>query len=227
MMGRISFFVLFIISAGLLFSQESGFFRELSGTVEMQVSGSSVWVKAAQGDRIEKGTRISTGFKSTALIALGDSVITVRPLTRLSLEEILRNDGDEQVNIYLHAGRIRADVSPPSGGKTNFTVRSPTVTASVRGTSFEFDTVNLRVDEGRVQYVHANGSLVNVSKRETSYVDETDRRVVSPFEAAAASLTPALPFGNTSGLPSGDTAPIIDMGTVPTGDVGLGGFDWD
>jgi hypothetical protein len=197
-------------------AQESAFFRELSGTVELKAPGSAEWVIAAAGDRIATRTLISTGFRSTAVLVVGESVITVRPLTRLSLEEIIRNQDNEQVNLYLHTGRVRAEVSPPSGGKTDFTVRSPTATASVRGTSFEFDTERLVVDEGRVQYSLANGRQAYVAAGGMSYVDETANTVVSSFEAAAELLVPAFPPGSGSGSPVGDNAPAIG----PTGDNG-------
>jgi hypothetical protein len=207
-----------------LHAQEAAFFRGVSGTVETRAPGSGVWVKAAAGDRIEKNTVISTGFRSTAAVAVGDSVITVRPVTRLSLEEIVRNQSGEQVRLYLQTGRVRADVKPPVGGKTDFVVRSSVGTASVRGTSFEFDTENLRVDEGRVVYSLANGRSVSVNAGGVSYVDETGHTIVGPFEAAAELLTPAPPPGSGSGGPSGDNAPAAPP--PPGADVGIG-FGWE
>jgi hypothetical protein len=212
-------------------AQEAAFFREVNGTVEVRASGSAAWVNAAVGDRIERNTVVSTGFKSTTVVVVGDSVITIRPVTRLSLEEIIRNKDGEQVNLYLQTGRIRADVKPPAGGKTDFTVRSPTATASVRGTSFEFDTESLRVDEGRVQYSLANGRHVYVAEGGMSYVDETNNTVVGSFEAVAELLVPALPPGSGSGSPTGDNAPavtpVVPEVLPPSGaDVEIGGFDW-
>jgi hypothetical protein len=220
------FFALTLAAGGIflfapnLHAQETAFFREAHGTVETKAAGSTLWVKAVAGDRIENSTIISTGFRSSAVVVLGDSVVTVRPVTRLSLEEIIRNQNGERVNLYLQTGRVRADVNPPVGGKTEFTVRSPTATASVRGTSFEFDTEQLRVDEGRVQYTHTNGRETPVAAGGMSYVDEANNTVISPFEAAAERLTPASPVGSGSG--SGDNAPAF----IPGANVGVG-FGWD
>jgi hypothetical protein len=165
---------------------------------------------------------------------VGNSTITVRPLTRLSLEEIIRSQNGEQVNLYLQTGRVRAEVNPPSGGTVNFSVRSPSVTASVRGTSFDFDTENLRVAEGRVQYSLANGRQVYVDERERSYVDEANNRVASPFEAAREDVTPSLPPGSGSGNPAGDNAPVLtspvftsSQDTSPQGGSAGVGFGWD
>jgi hypothetical protein len=207
-----------------LYAQENAFFREVSGTVEIKASGSTAWANAAAGDRIEKNTLVSTGFRSTAVIVLGNSVIMVRPVTRLSLDEIIRNQSGEQVNLYLQTGRVRAEVNPPSGGKIDFTVRSPTATASVRGTSFEFDTENLWVDEGRVQYALDNGRGASVAAGGMSYVDETNNTVINPFEAAAELLAPALPPGSGSGVPLGDNAPVI---VAPSGASVEIDFEWE
>jgi hypothetical protein len=201
---------------------EAAVIRELSGTVETRAPGATAWANARAGDRIGKNTLVSTGFKSTAVLVLGDSVITVRPLTRLSLEEIIRNQEGEQVSMYLQAGRIRAEVNPPSGGKTDFTVRSPVATASVRGTTFSFDTENLRVDQGQVQYSLPNGRGAQVGEGGTSYLDETSNTVVSPFAAAAELLSPALPPGSNSGGFTGDTVPAAPL----RAGVGIG-FGWD
>ncbi|MDR2618899.1 MAG: FecR family protein [Treponema sp.] len=218
-----------LVLSGILFfapnvyAQETASFREVSGTVEIKSPGSSLWAKAAAGDKIANNTVISTGFKSTAVILAGNSVIVVQPVTRLSLEEIIQNQNDERVGLYLQTGKIRAQVNPPAGGRSDFTVRSPTATASVRGTSFEFDTENLRVDEGRVQYASANGRGVSVAAGGVSYVNETNNTVITPFEAAAELLTPAPPPGSGSGAPAGDNAPVI----IPPGSDVRVSFDWD
>jgi hypothetical protein len=209
-------------------AQEAAFFREINGTVEIKAPGST-WVSAAAGDRIEKDTVISTGFKSTAVLVVGDSVISVRPVTRLSLEEIVRSRNGEKVSLHLRTGRIRADVKPPAEGNIDFTVRSPIATASVRGTSFEFDTETLRVDEGRVEYSLDNGRGTRVAAGGVSYVDETSNTVVNPFDTAAELLNPAPPPGSGSGGPVGDTAPVVLPPLVPSSsgaDVGLE-FGWD
>ncbi|AEF85403.1 conserved hypothetical protein [Treponema primitia ZAS-2] len=210
-----------------IFAQENAFIREITGDVTLKLPNESAWTPAAAGDTLTKNTLISTGFKSSALIALGNSTLTIRPLTRLSLEEIILNQDNETVSLNLQTGRVRADVAPPSGGKTDFTVRSPSVTASVRGTSFEMDTMNLHVDNGRVQYSLANGRKVFVTRRGNSYFDEANNRVVSPFEAAAQSLTPSLPIASDSGASNGDRAPIIgNNASTLDGDFRVG-FEWD
>jgi ferric-dicitrate binding protein FerR (iron transport regulator) len=93
-------------------------------------------------------------------------------------------------------------VAPPPGGTIDFTVRSPSVTASVRGTVFDFDTVNISVEEGTVAFAGQDGRAAPVRAGEASFVDEVGGRTESSRETAAADLTPALPAGTESGAAS-------------------------
>jgi hypothetical protein len=173
--------------------------RESNGKVEIQTPGNDAWIPASAGMVIENETRISTGFRSTALVVLGDVTLMVRPLTRLSLEEITALYGKEQIGLYLETGRVRAEVSPPRGGTINFTVRSPTVVASVRGTSFEFDTINLTVSNGTVQYAGKTDSFALVRAGERSTVDEKTYIVTPPREETILTFAPPLPPGSEAG----------------------------
>ena len=56
--------------------------REMTGEVEIKPAGASAFVPAQAGDEVAQDTVVSTGFKSTAIITVGSSEITVRPLPR-------------------------------------------------------------------------------------------------------------------------------------------------
>jgi hypothetical protein len=198
--------------------QGAALILDLSGTVEIKLPGASEWAPAVQGQRLTKETLISTGFKSTAVLALGNSTLTVRPLTRLSIEELSANQGQEQTALYLRTGRVRADVNPPPEGKVDFAVRSPSATASVRGTFFEFGTQSLRVTRGSVSYSGIGGQSVLVGAGDSSRVD-TSGRVVSSYSAAQRELTPGLPKGSVetgvSAFNTGAPPPVIPVpGTI-------------
>ncbi|MDR1277330.1 MAG: FecR family protein [Treponema sp.] len=210
---------LMILSSGLLRAQEA-YIRELSGTVEVQAPGAAVWTAAETGQRITGDTRISTGFKSIASIVLGNSTLMVRPLTRLSLDELRNIQGNEEVRLYLQSGRIRVNVKPPVGGKTGFTVRSPMITASVRGTSFTFDGVNLQVDEGQVHAAGEDGGGVYVGTGHRTVSDPETGRAAGGMETAREDLTPDLPAGAAGTMP--EPAAIIPQAA----DYGFG-FRWD
>jgi hypothetical protein len=222
--------IVFFINGRVVFSQDrpgAVRFLEVTGTVELQEAGSSTWAPAAAGMVIGKGTVISTGFKSTARISLENSTIAIRPLTRLTLEEIVQRGSGEEVSLYLRSGRVRADVTPPAGGNIDFTIRSPTATASVRGTGFDFNPPYLLVDDGQVRYTGVNGATANVNPGERSYIDEKENRVVPPSETTTTLFTPTLPELDSTGGNSASSPvifpPVISLPSKGDMDVG---FEW-
>jgi hypothetical protein len=199
--------------------------REITGTVELKAANQETWVRALPGDHLERETVISTGFKSTAVLTLGNSSLFVLPLTRLSLGELSARENDERVDLGLRAGRIRAEVRPPVGGKVEFTVRSPIATASVRGTVFEFDTVNLRVSEGTVNFTPAEtGGIpprtVPVSSGENSFVDTLTASAVMPAAIDTANLFPPAPAGSGASIGPAETSVTVPR-TRPAGSLSI------
>jgi len=166
---------------------QNGIIRELTGEVELKRSGASAFVPASTGDIVSSNTVVSTGFRSTAIISIGNSVITVRPLTRLTLAEIQSAENTENVNVNLQSGRVKVEVKPPTGIKTNLSVQSPSVTASVRGTTFEMDTHNLNGIEGKILLSGAYGAGVLVTGGNSSYVN-IDGTVCDPAINAEQSV---------------------------------------
>jgi hypothetical protein len=208
-------FFLFFLAGFLSAQAPEAYIQELSGTVEVKFRGASGWVPAERGMRLERESLISTGLQSSAAIMIGQSKVMLRPLTRLSIEELAALPETEQVGLFLRTGKIRAEVAPPAGGKTDFTVRGPQVTNSVRGTVFEFDTVRLRVEEGRVWFTpNAGGSAALVRAGESSaYMDAVV--LVSPPHALVETLRPELPQGTENGaaMPEPVLSPPAGNGT--------------
>ncbi|MDR0403803.1 MAG: FecR family protein [Treponema sp.] len=157
---------------------------------------------------IENDTSISTSFKSTAILVLGESLVTVRPLTSLTLDELIHSQSNDMAALSLRTGRIRAEVRPPTGGKTDFTIRTPAAIASVRGTVFDLDPVNLSVTEGLVRYtLTGTGAAVSVHGGRTGAVDtKSPSGFEGPAESIIAAFTPGFPQGVAFEFISG-TAP--------------------
>jgi len=190
--------ILFALAAGFVSAQISeAVILEMYGTVELKTSGAADWVAAKEGDRIAKGTMVSTGFKSGAILAVGNSTVVVRPLTRLSLTELINRDETETINLNLNSGRIRANVNPPAGSKASFSVQTPMAVASVRGTKFDMNTAKILVEEGAVFYLPVNRTkyrpvIVNAGKE--AWIDARTGRAVHPMTAAeAARKLPVMP----------------------------------
>ena len=183
-----------LFAAAGVFGQQA-VIRELTGTVEVKQTGSSEWETAVRGQTIAVDTIISTGFKSSALIGIGNSVITVRPLTRLSITELSRREA-ETINVNLQAGRVRVDVKIQAGYGGSFSVQTPMTVASVRGTVFEIDTISILVTEGSVEYTGISGPLTVIDAVRYSHFDEKIERIAPPMETLFTSLRPDLPIGS-------------------------------
>lgn len=120
----------------------------VNGKVEYQSGG--VWKPLRAGDSIDAGTMVSTGFKSDATIRLGASILTVRPLTRMTLTNLAEKEDVVDTEVYLEVGKVKAEVNSYNNKRNGFSVRSPVATASVRGTVFEMGD-RVVVTEGSVE----------------------------------------------------------------------------
>jgi len=190
--------VLFLLTIAIaVFAQTpTAVIREITGTVELKRANAANWTVARVGETVARSTIISTGLRSSATITVGSSTIMVRPLTRLSFEDLQRQGETETINVSLSAGRMRVEVQPPSGAKADFKVSMPTTTASVRGTAFEINPVHIGVTNGTVEYSGLMGSGITVQVREgqNSKVDESSGNPIHPFVMAEMERNlPSLP----------------------------------
>ncbi len=190
MLKKSLIFVGFCLVA-LSLAAQSGSIKSLSGKVELQKAGGA-WVAAKVGDSVAKGTVVSVGFKSGAVIVTADATITVKALTRLSFADIVKTEGGTKTELYLTAGRVRTEVKPPSGQISDFKVKSPTATASVRGTGFEFDGVNLYVDHGRVRLNSSGGRGRLVGAGYAAFISLNNDVTIPVLAGAGGSIDPAL-----------------------------------
>lgn len=151
-------FVLIIIAFCLPSMADDAVFKTVNGNVEYRVSPDGEWQKAEKGISIPQGSDISTGFKSSSAILVNDSVVMVKALTRMSLDEIVKTNNGPVTGLYLLSGKVQVEVKPSvNTEKTEFKIRSPMSTASVRGTGFVYDCQNLLVGHGRVELKNKYG----------------------------------------------------------------------
>ena len=205
-MKRVLFVAFVFLAAATAFSQ-TAVFKEVSGKVEYRLAGKE-WRPARSGVEVPAGTMVSTGFKSVSLIALGNSSVLVKPLTRLTIDEIVRVEGSEAARLFLLAGRVHVEAKPESGAALDFSVKSPTATASVRGTSFDFDGINLRVTDGGVSYASVIGQKRVVARGESSRLAENGM-VEAPdkLEKQQSRVNSGSDFGFQAGTNGGGIVP--------------------
>ncbi|MEI6385030.1 MAG: FecR family protein [Spirochaetota bacterium] len=199
-------------------------FSEVSGKVEYQLPGAD-WKPAKVGSKVSKGSLVSTGFKSTAVLKIGKISISMKPITRLSLDELVKTAGGTQTELYLLSGRVHADVPPQAGQTSEFNVTSPTATASVRGTAFLFDGTNLLVDRGTVKLMTPTSQSRSVGMGEFSYVVKGSGNVAPPI----AVVVEPTPIDNSSDTTESSDTAAGDSGgdTSATASSGDGGGSAD
>jgi hypothetical protein len=156
--------VLAVVDVG---AQSRAVFRTVTGKVEIQNPGEQSWQAASAGMEVPIRATISTGFGGRAVLEFGASTLTVRPLTRLRIDELSTQNNVARTNLSLPVGRIRAEVKSTAGTANDFSVRSALSTAAVRGTGFETDGVRLSVFESTVAFLSQSGISTNVSAGET------------------------------------------------------------
>jgi hypothetical protein len=149
-------FVVLLLAATLAGAQAQARVRSFTGKVEI-LSAQQTWVPVKSSMSLGLGTTISTGFNSTAVLELGPSVLMVKPLTRLRLNELVAREGTVKTDLFLQVGKVRAEVKSAEGLTQDFKIKSPVSTAAVRGTGFEYDGYELYVFEGRVTYSNLTG----------------------------------------------------------------------
>lgn len=149
-MKKVFIIVCIAVFACSLFAQEA-VIKTVKGKVEVSTDGKA-WTPAKPEQVIKKGSYISTSFKSSAVIIVNGSIINVKALTRMNLDELTKTPDGPQTELYLVSGKVQVEVKPAADNEiTTFKVKSAMATASVRGTGFEFDGVNLLVNHGAVQ----------------------------------------------------------------------------
>lgn len=141
----------FLLGSAVFVSAQNARITDVQGKVE--VNQGTGWSAARAGMTVPLGTVISTGFGSKAFLQVGMSKIEVKPLTRMSVAEYLEREGSATTSLDLRIGRVKATVESAEGVRHDFTIKSPTSTASVRGTEFTYDGYQVNVTSGRVVLV--------------------------------------------------------------------------
>ena len=139
-MRRVSLFLLtlvFLSPMAASAQQLQAVVKQFSGKVEVKQPGQD-WQPVQLNMTISQGETVSTGFSSRLTLELGQTEITIQPLTRMLLRELVKKGTTNVTALTLRVGRINAAVKAGSGEKNDFTVVGPIATAAVRGTEFNF-----------------------------------------------------------------------------------------
>lgn len=159
----------------------------LSRKVEAQLDR-GIWQNARNDMKLATGDKIHTGFKAGVTLTFPDgSRLLVGGMTLLELTNVSRGPaGGVKVMLRLRLGDVTAQVNRSLGARGDFEIKTPTTTASVRGTKFSVahdgTATTVAVTESSVEVKANNGTSVLVSAG-------------AEVRATAAGLTPPVPIG--------------------------------
>ena len=143
-----------LVGGGALWAaQPEAVLQSIKGKVEVKAPGATKWVTAVEGQTLAASATLSTGFDSSVVVAIDKTTIQVKPLTRMTIDKLIAEGGTVKTSTFLRVGNVSASVKSAEGVKQDFKVQSPFSTASVRGTEFDYDGLNLKVKEGLVAFI--------------------------------------------------------------------------
>ncbi len=107
--------------------------RQIVGTVEYSTDGKTFYPLTA-GTVVQKGYFIRTSFDSSVYLDFGYGQLFVTKLTELHLDEFVNSTNIQKSQLFLRVGAIAAKVNKTANIRSDFSIVTPTATASPRGT---------------------------------------------------------------------------------------------
>lgn len=142
---------------------------------------------AASGDLVRPGDQVRTSSDGHAVLTFVDgSTMVIEPGASLVLEDATIRQGSVVVRVFQAVGLTWSSVSRHLAPGSRFDVRTPAITASVRGTAFEVEVsadgkTRVRTSEGTVAVSNDVGEVI---------VGEGAETTAEPDEAPAPPSTP-------------------------------------
>ena len=104
-----------------------------SGEIEFRHGSSGAFTPLTAGVVLQRGDFVSTGFDSTVTLDLGYGLLAVGPITQLRLDEFVAPAHLGRTQVFLRVGTIAAKVKHVAAIRSDFSVTTPTASASIRG----------------------------------------------------------------------------------------------
>jgi len=170
------------------------------GLVEVLPLGADAWLPVSETMLVEAGDRIRTGDEGSAALTFFDGSVTeLRPMAELSIARMTsqRTGGEKVIVLHQWLGESHNQVKPLVDEASRFSVQTPSVVASVRGTVFTLivepdGTTHLEVEEG----------VVAVQARETSVLISAGEEILVSSPLASVTPTTANPSEPSVASPS-------------------------
>lgn len=174
--------------------------------VHREGSADESWDPVEVGTVLKQGDEISCDPDGIAVVAFADnSTFTLKHTTMLKIASFFTEGGVIRLEILLKMGEVAATINKSEATKSDFRIKQPTATASVRGTSFSvfYDPVTkasiTSVTRGVVEVDPSKPGLKTVNVPAGKEVQVTPSAVSAP-----ASIGKAGAIGGTNSVKARD-----------------------
>ncbi len=115
----------------------------LTGSVSVQKSGGTEWMKIERGTELGPGDVIKTGNESSAKILLFDgSILEIDQGTTIVIMELdLHNTGTTTIRIRQEIGKTVSRVQKLADTRSRYEIETPSAIAAVRGSTMIVDVL--------------------------------------------------------------------------------------
>jgi FecR protein len=151
------------------------------------------WCEVEKGTVLKQGDEISTDPDGSVTLAFADnSTITLRNTTQLKIASFFTEGGVVRTEIVLKMGEVAAKVNKSEATKSDARIKTPTGTASVRGTTFSvfYDPTSKAMLEstqkGNVSVDPARPGLKTVTVGAGKEVEVTPTSITKPAKIGKA-----------------------------------------
>lgn len=142
-----SMLLLYLFVSGPAFSQGATAFKgtasEVRGKPEVTPDGRKEGVIIKDGTQVSEGDTILAGFGESLTLTFDDGTVTyVQPISQIVVTRSYVEKEAARIHLKLNFGAVRATV-PKKEARTDFTISTPTVVCSVKGTEIKEVRANI------------------------------------------------------------------------------------
>ena len=113
---------------------------KIEGEVEFKPAGGTAFVKLSPGTVLKDGDQVSTGDDSSVTLTFGHGSLIVTRLTQLRIDKFTDAANIQKTQLFMRAGSVKANVRHTNATRSDFSVVTPTCSASIRGSGMVVST---------------------------------------------------------------------------------------
>ncbi len=118
-----------------LAAQDAGSLKSVVGVVTYSPASATNFRVARQGEPLRIGDYVATDFDSQATLRFRDGTeAQLQEMSQVRVDQVLLSGDRARVELYLRLGKLETLSPEAASGRTDFSVRTPTAEAWIRGT---------------------------------------------------------------------------------------------